>query len=421
MQFFNIDKILSLPDKFNVMHNALDVLYARRAEEFQKSNPLMEIYKMVPLDRFQKSFGSSTGYKKAFERTVDYASYPGFTSGDGFKATISYKPFNGKITFTWQALLEDNMDGIATELSDYQIAWQRQLVEFGIFALTGFFGGKIYDSVSKSYLQITSADTVDGDTMGTTKNPVFTNAHTIVKHENMSSTEFNAAKQSNKFYIDIALDGSDPLAVAKLANALNQIKIRQNKLKDDNGKLAGLRGRKKIVATEDAQLNGVLDSILEAPDFTYAVGKPTLNPMKRGFDTYYTPYLDGNSDQPIPQFAVDSTLNYARGFMMLDPEYNGANNGPMMVERLGFSIKAVKSEDPEGIKYLGKQAFDFFCPSWRGISYVYLGVPDGSTGDWDDISTFTKITPAIFAPTVSITGTVATTVEGTVTTASEST
>jgi len=108
MRFFNIDKGLELPQKFNIMHDALDELYAKRQEEFQKSNPLKEIYKMFPLTQFQKSFGSSTGFKQAFEQTTDYASYPGFTNGDGFKTTISYKAFNGKIVFTWQLILEDN-------------------------------------------------------------------------------------------------------------------------------------------------------------------------------------------------------------------------------------------------------------------------------------------------------------------------
>ena len=154
MRFFNIDEALKLPQTFNVLHNALDELYAKRQEEFQKSNPLNQIYKTVPLNQFQKSFGSSTGFKQAFERTVDYAAYPGFTNGDGFKTTVSYKPFNGKVVFTWQTLLEADMAGIKDTLSDYQVAWQRQVVEFGMFALTAFFGGKVYDKVSKTYIKI---------------------------------------------------------------------------------------------------------------------------------------------------------------------------------------------------------------------------------------------------------------------------
>ena len=401
MRFFNIDKALELPQKFNIMHDALDELYARRQEEFQKDNPLNHIYKMVPLNRFQKSFGSSTGFNQAFEQTVDYASYPGFTNGDGFRATISYKPFNGKVVFTWQTLLEADPSGISETLADYQVAWQRQVVEYGIFALTAFFGGKIFDKVSKTYMKINSADTTDGDPMGDVKNPVFTNAHTIVRREGMSDLEFNAMKQSNKFFINVKLDGSEVAAYHKLANGLYQIKTRMNKYLDDNGKRAGLRGRKKIVMTEDAHLNQAINSILAADNWSVATGRPELNPVKGDFDTYVTSYLDGNFDQPIPQFAVNANYRYAPGFLMLDPEYNGANKGPMMVERLGFSMKAVKTDDPEGVKYLGKQAFDFFCPSWRGIAYVMIGDPadfynaaDASTY-WANPATFTEIVPAV--------------------------
>lgn len=408
MRFFNIDKALELPQKFNVMHDALDELYAKRNEEFQKDNPLKQIYKTVPLNQFQKSFGSSLGFKQAFEQTVDYAAYPGFTNADGFRTTVSYKPFNGKVVFTWQALLEGDAAGFSETLSDYQIAWQRQLVEFGMYALTAFFGGKVYDKVSKTYLKIQSADTTDGDPMGDTKNPVFTNAHNVVRTDNMSDAEFNSLKQSNKFYVDIKLDGSDPLAYAKLADALYQIKVTMNKYLDDNGKRAGLRGKKKIVATEDAHLNQAINAILAADNFSVTAGSTVLNPVKGNFDTYFTPYLDGNMDQPIPQFAVDPETGYGAGLLMLDPEYNNANKGPMMVERLGFSMKAVKTDEPEGIKYLAKQAFDFFCPSWRGVTYLRIGKPKGTSGNWDDPDTYTEIVPVAFAKPVQIVGEVST-------------
>lgn len=402
MKIFNIDEALKLPQTFNILHNAMDELYSKRQEEFQKSNPLKQIYKTVPLNQFQKSFGSSTGFKKAFERTVDYASYPGFTSGDGFKTTISYKPFNGKLVFTWQTLLEADMGAIKDELSNYQIAWQRQIVQFGMYALTAFFGKKVEDKVSKTWIKINSADTVDGDPMSEIKNPVFTKNHTIVRTEGMTDAEFNASKQSNKFYINVKLDGTDPLAHAKIANGLHQIKVIMSKYKDDNGQLAGVTGRKKIVATEDANLNAAIDSILAAENFSYATGKPTLNQVKNGFGTYYTPYLDGNFDQPIPQFATGAD-GIAKGLLILDDEYNNANNGPMMVERVPFSMKAVKTDDPEGIKYLAKQAFDFFCPSWRGIAYVYIGLPEGNgDGAWNDRQTFTEIKPVVFANAVEV-------------------
>ena len=401
MRFFNIDKTLELPQTFNVMHEALDDLYAKRQEEFEKKNPLTYIYKMVPLNQFQKTYGSSTGFKQAFEGTVDYSTATGFTNGDGFKFTIGYKPFSGKVAFTWQALLEADPKGISETLDQYQLAWHRQIVQYGMFALTGFFGGKVYDSVSKTYIQLTSADTPDGDTMNTTKNPVFYKEHTIVRREGMSDAEFTAMKQSNKFYINVALDGSDPLAYAKLANGLYQIKSLMNNYVDDNGQLAGVSGRKSIVMNDDAHLKLALRSVLAAKDFTQDVGRVTLNPIQDDFDLYTTAYLQGNYNQAIPQFAATNGL--AKGILLLDKDYNAANKGPMMVERVPFSLKPVKTDDPEGIKYMGKQAFDFFCPSWRGTAYVYIGLPAGSGGAWNDPATFTQIVPVANPMAVAVT------------------
>ena len=100
------------------------------------------------------------------------------------------------------------------------------------------------------------------------------------------------------------------------------------------------------------------------------------------------------------QFAVDETTGVARGILMLDPEYNNQNKGPMMVERVKFRMDVEKSKEPKGVKYLFEQAFDFFCPSWRGIAYIYIGKPAGSSGEWDDITTFTEIKPVAFATPV---------------------
>jgi hypothetical protein len=142
--------------------------------------------------------------------------------------------------------------------------------------------------------------------------------------------------------------------------------------------------------------------VLAADDFSATVGEPTLNLAKGKFDTYYTPYLEGNPDQEIPMFATNETDGYAHGILMLDPEYNNANKGPMMVERLGFSMKAVKTDEPEGIKYLGKQAFDFFCPTWRGVAYIHIGKPTGTNNAWNDPATFTEIKPIAFGKPVTI-------------------
>ena len=71
-------------------------------------------------------------------------------------------------------------------------------------------------------------------------------------------------------------------------------------------------------------------------------------------------------------------------------------------------MRAVKTDEPRGIKYLADQAYEFFRPSWRVIVYVYIGRPDGAKGEWNDIETFVEIKPVVFANAVQVVGTVET-------------
>jgi len=414
MKIFNIDEALRSP-KYKVLsdiNEAMDMLYANRQELFEKDNPLRQIYTKTSLDRFQRTYNSGVGFKQAFEQTTDYSVYPGFSDGEGFKGTISYRIFGGTQIITWQTLLEADRAAIVERIKNWQTAWQRQYVISGLFALTGMFGKKVFDKTSKSWYFINSIDTPDGDIMNPAKNPIFTAKHTIVKTDDMKEADILNNLQSNKFWIDVNLDGSDPFAVQKLANGLQQIKTYMNKLKDDNGQLAGVNGAKKLVTTEDSQLITVLDSILAADNFSDATGKTVLNTMKNGFTRYSTAYLDGDAEHSMPQFATDANAGYAHGILMLDPAFNAANKGPMEVERSPFSVKVVPQDNPEGVLYIGKQLADFTCLTWQGIAYIFVGkesdLSDTAT-DWNYKSSFTKITPKFFKPTVAIDNTTDTT------------
>ena len=48
MKILNIDEALKLPQKFNIMHDALDLQNAKKQKEFQKDNPPKNIYPSVP-------------------------------------------------------------------------------------------------------------------------------------------------------------------------------------------------------------------------------------------------------------------------------------------------------------------------------------------------------------------------------------
>ena len=56
-------------------------------------------------------------------------------------------------------------------------------------------------------------------------------------------------------------------------------------------------------------------------------------------------------------------------------------------------MDVIETKRPRGITYDGRQRFDINCASWRGIAYLYLGVPAGEAGAWDAVANFTQIVP----------------------------
>ena len=219
----------------------------------------------------------------------------------------------------------------------------------------------------ESDLQLTSADTVDGSVMNAVKNPLFTNAHTIVKRKGMTNTDVISKWQSNVFYVDdngtkgINLAGSDGGAVAKMADIINQVITIMENYKDDNDKRAGVQGAKRIVAPNDARLTATLNAALSMDMFD-GYGP---NPGYKRATLETTPYLN--------DLSCCFASNKAVGFFIVDPSYNAENQGPEFTERVALTLNIDEKKNPYGISYDARQRFDINVASWRGIAYVYIG------------------------------------------------
>ena len=176
-------------------------------------------------------------------------------------------------------------------------------------------------------------------------------------------------------------------------------------LKDDNNKFAGVTDAKTIVIANNGHLKAALKTALEM-DMFKAGESLYKNPAYQAATVEYTPYLN-----VIPQF------KNGLGFLIIDRAYNAQNHGLEFTERIAFTLDVFEQKRPAGIIYDGRQRFDINVATWRGVSYVYLGTPAGSSGKWDDLTTFTEITPlATIVKPVQVVNTVTTKVDGTVTT-----
>ena len=393
----NIDEALKLRSDYNILQEPLHKMMNDQQEAWEKENPIDYIFARGSLGGFQETYTSSIGFDHAFAETSDYAVGPIFNTAEGFSATYRTRTFQGGFIITQQVLEDGQMRKIKDDASAFLKRWHGDIVEYAIAALAGGFGDDAYFTTGegKSRIRLMSADTVDGDIMNTSKNPLFCNKHKTVKREGSTPIE-----QSNLFYVDsadLAIGGEDPAQISKLADVINQVITIMENYRDDNGKRAGVTGAKSIVTGNDAHLKAAISAALSADVFMQGEAK-VPNPAKERATLKTSPYyLD-----------IDMCKDGA-GFFIVDKTYNEDNHGLEFTERIPLTLNAFqKKEAPMGIKYEGRQRFDINCATWRGIAYVRLGTPQNVSG-WNKVSNYTRITPvSTIVKPVSVVGTVKT-------------
>jgi len=406
----NIDQALKNPSEYNVLREPMNDMLMNIQEAWEKKNPVDFFFARGSINTFQETYSSSIGFEHAFSETSDYGIGPIFNTEEGFSATYRSRTFQGGFTITQQTL-EDRLLGKAKgDATAFIKRWHADIVEYCITAIQGGFGqvvnwGSDKDGGVITRLKLDSADTTDGDVLTATKNPLFTNAHTIVKRAKMTAAEITANLQSNAFYADLDLTGSDPAKIAKLADIINQVVTTMENYKDDNNKRAGVLGTKRIVCANDPHLKAALNTALSLEMF----GEQGLNPgYKRCAGVDDTPYLlDIAATKQITKVTGSKV---GQGFFIVDSAYNAENHGLELTERVPFTLNVKKADEaPYGIKYQGRQRWDVNCASWRGITYVYLGNILTDNPTWCDKTKFTKVVSnATIVKPVSIDGTVTT-------------
>ena len=388
----NIDQALKNHNEFNILGEPLHQMLRDRQEAWEKENPIDLLFVRGTLSTFQETYTSSIGFAHAFAETGDYAVGPIFNTASGFSATYTTRTFQGGFIISKQVLEDRQLGKVKDEATAFQKRWHGDIVEYCMKCLEGAFGKETtWGSAANggiSRIKLESADTSDGDVRTSTKNPLFSKAHTIVKRDGMTDAEVTAAHQSNLFYADLNIIGTDAARYAKLADVINQVITNMENYKDDNGKIAGLTGQKTIVAANDPQLKRAIETVLAMDMFKQGESE-AVNPAYKRAVLATTPYLND-----IAPCAIDATKKFSRGFFIVDKAYMAENHGLEFTERIPFTLDAIETKRPYGITYDGRQRFDVNVASWRGIAYVYIGTPSTTSGDWNHSSKFTTIATA---------------------------
>lgn len=419
----NIAEALKNRADYNILREPINDMLKRKQEAWEQKNPIDLLFKRGTLSSFQETYTSSIGFQHAFAETSDYAVAPIFNTHEGFSKVYTSRTFQGGFIITQQVLEDQAYNTVKNTASQFMTRWHGDQVEYAMKAIASGFGKPATfgdaSNGGESNILLTSADTVDGSTMNAVKNPLFTNGHTIVKRKGMTNADIIAKLQANAFYVKdgsangLNLDGSDVGVVAKLGDVINQVITYMENYKDDNDKYAGVQGAKRIVAPNDARLQGMLSAALDLPAFDNIGMGPNPAYKRATLDT--TPYLRDL------ECCFDKTSQRGIGFFIVDPAYNAENQGPEFTERVALTLNIEERKNPYGIAYDARQRFDINVASWRGIAYVYIGtaaptfisVPklesNGSTSTVTGFSALMAITPiATAVKPVSVVGTVTT-------------
>lgn len=412
----NIDQALLNRSEYNILREPLNEMLRNKQEAWERENPIDFLFIRGSLGTFQETYTSSIGFSHAFTETADYAVGPVFNTEEGFSSTFRTRTFQGGFTITQQTLEDGLMSKAKGDATQFIKRWQGDTVEYCMSAIQSGFG-KVVEWGSEgangnggvTRLQLNTADTTDGDVMTPNKNQLFTNKHTIVKRRSMTAADVTKNMQSNCFYANIDLTGSDPGKIAALADTINQVITKMENYRDDNNKRAGVLGAKTIVCANDSHLKAALNTALSLEMFNDMGQKTGLNPAFKRATVLDTPYL---LDIPATglKTVAGTGAQVGAGFFVVDKSYNAENHGPELTERIAFTLNVKAADEaPYGIKYQGRQRWDINVASWRGIAYVYLGDPTAEAVTWATAADFTKITPtATIVKPVSIVGTVAT-------------
>ena len=400
----NIDEALKLRTDYNVLKEPLNKMLADQQEAWERQNPIDLLFARNTISSFQETFTSSIGFDHAFAETSDYSVGPIFNTAEGFAATYRTRTFQGSFIISQQTM-EDRMYGkIKDDANAFVRRWHGDIVEYALKNLEGGFGAPGASATATTWtcdpkevpskLQMNSADTADGDITNPIKVSLFNKEHTTVKRgAGAVIKQANMFKTGTTDTSEIKFDGSDPLYISKLADVINQVIVKMENYRDDNGKRAGVLGAKTIVAPNDPHLKAAISAALSMSEMN---GLPNMAYQRATLET--TPYL--NDIGPCADGA---------GFFIVDKAYNAANHGPELTERVAFTLDVTETKRPNGIVYDGRQRFDINCASWRGITYVRVKDTDSSGAAYATKANFEVITPLAVAKPVSVVGTVKTT------------
>jgi hypothetical protein len=389
-------------DLLRELSSGLNPMLLRMQEAWERDNPITKIFASGTLGGYQETFISGGGFGRVMHENGESGVARIHNPKGGFSKTYTSREFFDGFQISRRLIEDGSKSGIKQTAEEFQRAWNGDKVDYHIKALEGGFGSAVYygdEEDGGSRLKLESADTVDGDPFNPVKNPLFTNAHKTVKWKGSTPiTQSNFFGVGDLSMVGLELGGDDPAQLAKLAYLLSYIFTHMETLYNDNGKRAGVIGKKTVVAPVKPMLRAALSTLMKEQSFK-GYG---LNPVYDAFEVYETPYLNDNL-----AFSTSNANPQANGILILDSAWNKANKGIESTQRKALEVDVFEDPYTKDIRYQYRERFDINVAHWQGVAY--LNLQEGGSDPWNNASNLTLIKPvSTIVKPVSISGIVTT-------------
>lgn len=362
---FNIEEALQ-NSAFNVLQEPIKMILENETEAFEKESIINKVFVKKTTDKYMEEYRSTTAMD-GFKPTEDMEPAGLSDFEEGYGKQFIFQTWTNAFVVSKQVIEDNQLMSIEPKAFGFIKSYGRTREIYAVNIIGAGLGktNAAYKIGAKAGLGM---DTVDGTVDGT-KQQYFHNAHKPVGY----GAEGRNFTQSNKFYANVALDGSDPEVEEKVLDVLGQVASRMKKYKDDKGNIVPVDPT-IILVPEDYRLIDILERGLKSK-YGSRMGANGVNTMYGKYEIVVSPYLS----------AVDGFEDTDHAMILIDPQRNREGLGLVWFDRVPLQVSSYIDNKTKANIWDGRARFGAGFGDFRAMSYITLGN--------DETANATEITP----------------------------
>ena len=349
---FNIEEAIH-NSAFNVLQEPIKMILENETEAFEKESIIPKVFVQKTSDKYREEYRSTTAMD-GFKPTEDLEPAGLSDFEEGYSKQFVFQTWTNAFMVSKQTIEDNNLMSIEPKAMGFIKSYGRTREIYAVNML-GAALGKVNNAYKITKFSGLGMDTTDGTIEGT-KQQYFHNAHKPVGH----GKEGRNFTQSNKFYANIAWDGSDPELEEKVIDIIEQVASKMKTYKDDKGNIVPCNPT-KIVMAEDYRLTDVVMRALKSK-YGSRMGDNGVNLAFGKYELIISPYLS----------AVEGFKDEDHGLILLDPARNKEGMGAVWFDRVPLQIDSYIDKTTKANVWDGRARFGAGFGDFRAMSYINL-------------------------------------------------